>query len=487
MKKNASGVSRRAFLQGAATVGVATAMPGAATAEGTNPAVAQDAVQTTAHGAPRPNIVYIHSHDSGRFLSPYGHAVGTPTLMKLATEGVLFRQAFSGAPTCSPSRACIATGQTAHEAGMFGLVNEGFKMPDYSHHLCHTLHAAGYHTVLAGLQHIAPRAEMIGFDEILPHHGSQVAEVAPGAAAFIQEKQKQPFFMDCGFFETHRAYKPGRSFGYEENTPLDNPNFVKVPLTVPDNAETRKDIAGFNADARVLDSGVKMVMDALEKAGLAENTIVISTTDHGISFPQLKCNLYDNGWGISLIMRGPDVFRGGKVCDAMISQLDIFPTLCDYLQIEKPQWLRGKSFLPVLRGETKETNDAVFAEVNYHVAYEPKRAVRTQRWKYIKRYDGRTTDVLDNCDDGLSKRFLVANGWSSEKLEQEEELFDLIFDPMEHTNLAKDPAHAETLNAMRKRLADWQHLTNDPLLHGPIPLPAGARATDPNASGREHA
>ena len=472
-------LSRRTLLKTAMGAGVVGAMPAGV-------AAAQAAMSRANDGAPRPNILYIHSHDSGRYLSPYGRGSSTPMLLKLAKEGVLFRNAFSGAPTCSPSRAALATGQPAHEAGMLGLVNEGFAMPDYSHHLCHTLHAAGYHTVLAGLQHIAPDPKQIGFDEILPHKGTRVAEVAPAAAAYLGGQVEQPFFMDCGFFETHRQYRAGRESGYPEITPLDDPKFVEVPSSVPDNNDTRRDIAGFHTDARELDRGVQMVLDALQKAGLAENTIVISTTDHGIAFPQMKCNLYDPGWAVSLIVRGPDVFGGGKVCDAMVSQLDLYPTICEYLQIEKPVWLRGRSLLPVLRGEKQEVNEAVFAEVNYHVAYEPKRAVRTQRWKYIKRYDGRTRDVLCNCDDGLSKRYLIAQGWKDEKLVEAEELYDLVFDPMERRNLAGDAAHAQTLGEMRKRLADWQELTGDPLLKGPIPLPAGARMLGPDAPGPEH-
>ena len=485
MKKKSS-VSRRAFLQGAATVGAASAIPRVAEAKASTVAkVVQAPMRTSPTGAPRPNIIYIHSHDSGRFLSPYGHAAATPAIHKLASEGILFRHAFSSAPTCSPSRASIATGESAHEAGMFGLVNMGFKMPDYSHHICHTLHAAGYHTVLAGLQHIAPQPAMIGFDQMLPHKGNRVAEVAPGAAAYLQTNPPQPFFMDCGFFETHRAFGPDRKFGYPNETPLDNPNFVKVPFVLPDAEDTRKDIAGFNADARVLDSGVATVMDALAKAGLAENTIVISTTDHGIAFPHMKCNLNDNGWGVSLIVRGPAPFRGGKVCDSLVSQIDIFPTLCDFLGIATPAWCHGNSWMPLLRGEKQEVNEAVFAEVNYHVAYEPKRAVRTKRYKYIKRYDGRTTDVLNNCDWGSSKLYWLNNGWKNEKLESEEELFDLLFDPAEHNNLAKNPAHTAVLNEMRSRLAAWQQSTNDPLLKGPVPLPAGARASDPNEVGKE--
>ena len=102
----------------------------------------------------KPNIIYIHSHDTGRYVQPYGHNVPTPNIQRLAEQGILFRQAFCAAPTCSPSRAALLTGQAAHSAGMTGLVNRGFGLSDYSQHILHTLHGAGYHTVLAGLQHL---------------------------------------------------------------------------------------------------------------------------------------------------------------------------------------------------------------------------------------------------------------------------------------------------------------------------------------------
>src|SRR6185369_2946181 len=82
----------------------------------------------------RPNILYIHSHDSGRYLQPYGYNVPTPNIQKLASDGILFRQAFSGAPTCSPSRASLLTGQCAHQNGMLGLAHRGFALNDYSKH-----------------------------------------------------------------------------------------------------------------------------------------------------------------------------------------------------------------------------------------------------------------------------------------------------------------------------------------------------------------
>jgi N-sulfoglucosamine sulfohydrolase len=221
------------------------------------------------------------------------------------------------------------------------------------------------------------------------------------------------------------------------------------------------------------------VLAALDATGLAANTLVISTTDHGIAFPAMKCNLTDGGIGVHLVMRGPGVFTGGKVCDAMISHLDVFPTICELLEIPPPDWLQGRSFLPVLRGKVAEINDAVYAEVNYHASYEPKRAVRTKRWKYIRHFDGRLHPVLPNCDDGLSKTYWVENGWAQQPVAPEE-LYDLIFDPNERYNLAGDPSSREVLREMRNRLDAWMHSTNDPLLQGPVKAPPGAQVNDPS-------
>ncbi len=428
------------------------------------------AAQTEAQTRPanRPNIVYIHSHDSGRYLQPYGHNVPTPRIAKLATEGVLFRQAFSAAPTCSPSRASLLTGQCAHQNGMLGLAHRGFSLTDYNRHIVHTLRKAGYRSVLAGLQHVASDPAKIGYDEVISPKGTAAAVVAPVAARFLDSRPSQPFFLDVGFFETHREYP--------EPTADDDPRYLQPPTPMPDTLETRRDMAGFRASARLLDRGVGMVLDALERNGLAENTLVISTTDHGIAFPRMKCNLTDAGWGVSLAMRGPAAsdFQGGKVCDAMVSHLDVFPTLCEVLQIEKPAWLEGVSLLPAVRGEKKEIHDEVFAEVNYHASYEPVRAVRTQRYKYIRRFAGRATAVLPNCDDGPSKDLWLEYGWKQRELAQEE-LYDLVFDPAEQNNLVADAKSAAALGEMRGRLAKWMARTNDPLLKGPVAAPKGAK------------
>ena len=421
----------------------------------------------------RPNILYLHSHDTGRYIQPYGYAVPTPNLQKLANEGLLFRQAFDAAPTCSPSRAALLTGQCPHKNGMLGLAHRGFSLTDYNRHLLHWLRPHGFRSTLIGVQHIAKQAATIGYDEVVATGGTHVAQVAPAARNFLKRAPSQPFFLDVGFFETHREFhKP---------SPAEDPRFTEPPATVLDTPATRQDMAAFHASARVLDEGVGMVLEALESTGLAQNTLVISTTDHGISFPGMKCNLTVHGTSVYMILRGPGGFTGGKVCNAMVSHLDLYPTICELLNIEKPAWLEGKSLLPMMRGEVPEVHDELFAEVNYHAAYEPKRAVRTQRFNYIHHFGDKHTPVLPNCDDGLSKDLWLKSGWRKQSVVREL-LFDCIFDPNETRNLADDPAYATTLADMRSRLDAWMKRTTDPLLDGPVSAPAGAVVNDPDGT-----
>ncbi|MEM7126965.1 MAG: sulfatase [Chloroflexota bacterium] len=429
----------------------------------------------------RPNIIYIHSHDTGRYVQPYGHNVPTPNIQRLAEQGVLFRKAFCAAPTCSPSRAALLTGQSPHSAGMTGLVNRGFGLRDYSQHLLHTLKENGYHTVLGGLQHLHRDRTQLGFDQIVaPEKSTFVKDVAPAAAGFItnvnqQVASGQPFFMDVGFFETHREFP---AIG-----PDDDPSLMRPPLPLPDTPATREDMAAYCTMARTLDQGVGMVLDTLDEAGIADQTLVILTTDHGVAFPGCKCHLTDHGIGVSLIMRGSAQFAnghfvGGRVIDAMISQIDIFPTLCELLDIAPPPWLQGKSFMSIMSSMVDEINEEIFAEVSYHAAYEPQRAVRTQRYKYIRRYveehTGHTGPVLANCDDSISKDLWLEQDWS-ERIIPNEQLYDLIFDPNETRNLAESTQYHDILADMQGRLQRWMERTNDPILtENPVSMPPEA-------------
>ena len=421
----------------------------------------------------RPNVLYVHSHDTGRYVQPYGHAIPTPNIQRLAEQGVLFRQAFCAAPQCSPSRASLLTGQWAHNTGMLGLAHIGWGLTDPGQHLLHTLRGAGYYSALSGVQHVAEKPQDIGYDAVI----GDIDDAEQRAVEFLNDPPSQPFFLSVGFVETHRIGE-GFSPPLKGQKPADA-RYARPPATMPDTPQTRRDMAEFVDTAGRLDRRMGVVFDALQSAGLADNTLVICTTDHGIAFPAMKCNLTDHGIGVMLIMRGPGGFAGGEVMDAMVSQVDVFPTLCELLGVDQPGWLQGRSIMPLIRGEADEIRDELFAEVTYHAAYEPMRAVRTRRWKYIRRFDSRTSAVLPNCDDSASKTLWLDAGWT-EQPRCEEQLYDLVFDPNETNNLVGREHAASALAQMRQRLDRWMRETDDPLLTPPVTLPDGAWIADPD-------
>lgn len=201
----------------------------------------------------KPNILYLHCHDAGRYIQPFGHAIPTPNLQRLAEEGTLFRKAFCANPTCSPSRACLQTGRYAHSNGMLGLAHRGWRLNDYSHHLVQVLKGYGYHTLLSGIQHVArppaAKPEEVGYDTVLTDDGT-FHEPAKAAAEFFQnpDSKSQPWYMEVGFFAPHRGgEKPG---GFPTESPLPDARYVRPPANLPDTPETRGDMAEYIASMK---------------------------------------------------------------------------------------------------------------------------------------------------------------------------------------------------------------------------------------------
>ncbi len=433
---------------------------------------------------PKTNIVYIHSHDTGRYVQPYGYAVATPNIQRLAEQGALFRQAFCANPTCSPSRACLLTGQWAHSCGMGGLVNRGWSLPHPERLLPHFLREQGYQTVRTGIQHVVKDPEQGGYERIEGGAGGDEG-TAERAVAFLAEQHVRPFFLDVGFVATHRRAEVFD--GPPPGAASTDARYVAPPAPLPNTAVTRADMALYIDAARLLDGLMGQVFAAIDARGLADNTLVICTTDHGIAFPRMKCNLTDHGMGVMLIARGPGGFSGGQVIDSLASHIDLFPTICAVAALEPPAWLQGQSLLPLVDGRAAQIRAAVFAETNYHVCYEPQRAVRTERWKYIRRLHARAEPVLPDCDDSASKDYLLENGWA-QRPEAEERLYDLLFDPHESNNLAADSLYAEVVAELRSQLEQWRQQTGDPLLTEPIfSPPATAEVVAPAALSPRHA
>lgn len=426
------------------------------------------------------NILYMHTHDMGRYNQVYGYAIPTPAFFAISQQSTVFRNAHSAAPTCSPSRAALLTGMSPHSAGMLGLAHRGFGLAQPRRHLSWFLREAGYHTALFGVQHEAADVRELGYEHAWEGTDEQSkrdqdAEAVARAAQFLEDRDDdRPFFLSVGMQCPHRPYLPG--------TP-GSADFLAPPALLADVPQVRQDFADYIASVAWADHCCGQLVDAIRAKGLWDELLVILTTDHGIAFPHMKGSLTGAGTGVTLAVKLPRQ-RHHRVVDQLVSQIDVYPTLCDLLGLERPEWLEGNSLLPALTGEEAAsggpasqdaTGDrAVFSEISFHAAFEPARCLRTERYSYIERYDGGGRPVLANIDAGGAKSWCLEHGLAGEQRPREE-LHDLLSDPMESRNLADDEALRPVKAQLRARLRAWQERTQDPVLAGFPDVPDAVR------------
>jgi N-sulfoglucosamine sulfohydrolase len=235
-----------------------------------------------------PNIVLLHSHDTGRYISPYGYDVPTPNLHTLAEEALVFRNAFTPAPTCSPSRVAMMTGMVPHTAGMLGNTGHGWAMDDPDQHLANHLRKHGYDTVLCGFQDEQPgdndpaKSRELGYRTFPDPNAADDDESTAAAATEYLASADEPFSLHTIFINTHRGYPD------PEETGID-PDGVNPPGPLPDVPVCRRGWAGFHGSVRALDACAGMVIDALREHDMLGNTVLLFTTDHGPPFRDMKC------------------------------------------------------------------------------------------------------------------------------------------------------------------------------------------------------
>lgn len=428
------------------------------------------------------NILYMHTHDSGRVLSPYGYDVPTPNIKAFAKDSVLFQQAYCVSPTCSPSRAALLTGTYPHQNGMLGLAQRGFQL-DVSKHLVQYLNNHDYHTLLCGIQHEAgwyldheKGAEMIGYQEDITNDNHTYRQEdlplwdqknADTLAHWIKYyDKKKPFFISYGMYATHRRYPDQIDLLIDENE-------VLPPYPIPNNKENRNDHARYMTSAKSADCCIQTILDTIKEQNLYEDTIIIFTTDHGLANPFSKCTLFDSGIGVSLIMRVPGSKTNGKVIDEMVSHIDVFPTLCDLLNLEKPFYLEGESFASIFQNEKATLRKEIYGEVNFHTSYEPIRCVRNKRYKYIRYYDDEYSKMnLSNIDESQTKDFFMKYDLQ-DKMKYKEALYDTFYDLGERNNVIEQVEYKPVIEKLRNSLDLHMKKTNDPLLNGIIEIQKG--------------
>jgi N-sulfoglucosamine sulfohydrolase len=431
----------------------------------------------------RPNVVVFTCHDLGRFLGCYGvPTVATPHLDALAADGVLCTRAFCTAPQCSPSRASLFTGRYPHCNGVMGLTHAHFAwdLHPEERHLAQVLREAGYTTVLVGVHHESRRtddqqlARRCGYDEVLPGGRGEAVSAHAMAALRRLAGRDRPFFLQVGYVEPHRMRGPGESDyigflgGYLQP---DAERGVTVPPYLRDTAGTRAELAELQGAVRYVDAAVGQVLGALRELGLDEETLVVFTSDHGVALPRAKCSLYDPGLEIPLIFRWPGRgWRGGRVCDALISNLDVFPTILEAAGLSAAPSVQGRSLTALLDGRHRAHRDAIFAEMTYHDYYDPRRAIRTDRYKLIVNFSAAPA-FMDPTQSWRPRSDPLVPAQPALAYHPPLELYDLEHDPHERADLAADPGWAEVRQELLARLHAWMVETADPLLQGAVPSP----------------
>ena len=388
----------------------------------------------------------------------------------MAAEGVRFASAFVAAPSCSPSRASIITGEHPHTNGVTGLAHrhKRLMLSPFHRTLPKILSEAGYNTAIEGKWHVAPYLPTgwYGYRERLSGILGRDFWIRSSdkAIRFIEENRDNAFYLELNYMDTHRD-----DFGelqFAEGFGVD-PEKLEVPgyYALPDWPEIRTEVAKYYSNTSNMDGMIGRVLAKLDELGLSENTLVCFVSDNGPPFPGSKMTLYDRGIGTPLILRWPGGIPAGTTSRSLASTVDIMPTLLEAAGCPVPQDLPGRSLLSLATGDREEPlHRAIYAEMTYHVHYLPMRAIRTAQWKYIRNYSDDAVG-LDQCAHmKWAQRLceLPNQGWTRPRVP--EELYYLESDPNEQENLATEPAFGAQLELMRTRLDDHMRETRDPYL-----------------------
>lgn len=439
----------------------------------------------TASGAApsRPNFILLIADDMAWDDTPvYGHkTIRTPNLERMAREGMRFDHAFVAASSCSPSRASLFTGRYPHQTGAEQL---HWPVPKEQIGFPEALRRAGYWTAAAGKWHLGeaakPKFDVIregnpaGF--ILPVDPAVYASLTTAEKSgcdqwvpLLRDRPKdKPFFLWLAAFDPHRDY-------FANTIPQPHRlEDVVVPPYLPDTPEVRQELALYYDEITRLDQYVGAVLDELERQGIADNTFVLFLSDNGRPFPRAKTTLYDSGIRTPFIVRWPAKVKAGTSTKRLVSTVDIGPTLLSLAGIKPGPHYAGKDFSPLLTQPNRAVRTYIHAEHNWHDYDDHGRAVRSERFKYIRNYYPEFANT-PSADAVRSPTYLalrrlrdagqlnVAQMNCFLKPRPAEELYDVANDPDELRNLAADPQYAATLQNLRAELQRWEKATRDGL------------------------
>ncbi|MDD2380920.1 MAG: sulfatase [Mariniphaga sp.] len=411
-------------------------------------------------------IVFIADDAAWNDFGPYGNThIKTPHINKLAEDGIIFTNAFLTTSSCSPSRCSILTGRYPHSTGAQEL---HMPLPANQVLFAGELQKAGYFTAVAGKYHIGPKRSE--FDTI---YGGSPSGCEHWVEALQNRPKNKPFFLWMAAIDPHRNYFPNTI------TEPHLPNEVIVPDYLPDNDSTRKDLALYYDEIARLDSFIGKVLDELTIQGEEENTMILFMTDNGRPFPRAKTRLYDSGIKTPFIIRWPEKLKKGTV-DALISSIDIAPTLCELAGADIPASFQGESFAPVLENYSAQTRNYIAAEHNWHDYQAHERAVRNKQYLYIRNaFPHLNASPPADAVSSITYQEMIKLYHAGELNEYQqdcfkeyrpaEELYDVVSDPNQFKNLAEIPEYKQALGEMRTLLDEWIEKYGDRIPENPTP------------------
>lgn len=442
--------------------------------------------------ARRPNILFVISDDQSWLHTGFssGAAIRTPAFDRVAAEGVHFEHAYCASPSCAPSRASILTGQMFYrlEQGANMRAHLPAKFPVYPD----MFEAAGYHVGHTGKGWGPGRIDNAGVQDDYRIPADQCRPRNPagpryeGFEQFLARRAPdQPFLFWYGSTKPHEPYPKGA--GLRSGKKLSD---VKLPPWMPDLPECRSHFLDYYAAIEEFDRQLEGALALLDQSGLAENTMVVVTSDNGMSIPRGKTYLYDWGVRMPLAVRWPGRVRPGRRVTDFVNFTDFAPTFLEAAGLAVPAPVTGRSFLVVLEsprsGRADARRDHVFTGRERHSPARPNalgypcRALRTGDFLYIRNFapdrwpagdppgsaDCSSPFITDNRGKpGFEKYFEL--GFARRPAE---ELYDLRADPSQIENVAAQPRYARTRREMADRLTRYLRRTGDPRVLGNAPF-----------------
>ena len=408
--------------------------------------------------ASKPNILWITSEDNAaQWVGCYGNEEAqTPRIDALAAGGHRFLHAYSNAPVCAVARSTLLNGAYAPTQGTQHMRSRHQIPKRYKSYVAH-LREQGYYCT--------NRSKT---DFNFEGNDKAIWDECSGKAHYRKRKDGQPFFSVFNFTTTHESSLFPKKRG-KRDTRL-KPSEISVPPYLPDLPEVRQDFAIYHDNMTKMDSQVGELLDELEKAGLADDTIVFYFADHGGPTPRGKRYLKDTGVRVPLVVHVPEKwkaltpFKPGEVVEEPVAFVDLAPTVLSLAGLKTPEAMQGRAFLGEHRKEAPK-DDMVFLYADrFDEIYGMRRGITDGRWKYIRRFTPQLPAApYSYYQFSMPSWVAYRKAWQEGKLsgvhkatwekpQAVEELFDLQADPWEVKNLADDPAHAGKLVAMRKRL-----------------------------------